>query len=203
MGEYRSILRRPLSGAFHNEIAMNEKIEQLIQVAKEAGAYGAVYLDAEHIVLNPQFEEICRGNNCGRYGKCYMCPPDLGDMETLMARVRKFPRAVIYQTVSPLEDSFDFEGMMEAGAAHSRLSGRIQDSIKGILKQEFLHLSTGCNLCSRCAKMDDLPCRYPERALGAMEGYGFDVYQTVKDTELKYINGVNTVTYFGVILFTE
>ena len=42
-------------------------------------------------------------------------------------------------------------------------------------------------------------------ALGgpSLEGYGVDVYNTTKDTPLKYINGQNTVTYFGMILFSE
>ena len=36
-----------------------------------------------------------------------------------------------------------------------------------------------------------------------MEGAGVDVYNTVKDTPLRYINGQNTVTYFGMVLFGE
>lgn len=36
-----------------------------------------------------------------------------------------------------------------------------------------------------------------------MEGAGIDVYNTTKDTPLKYINGADTVTYFGIVLFEE
>ena len=36
-----------------------------------------------------------------------------------------------------------------------------------------------------------------------LEGYGIDVFNTTKDTPLKYINGENTVTYFGIVLLTE
>ena len=36
-----------------------------------------------------------------------------------------------------------------------------------------------------------------------MEGYCIDVYRTAKGTDLKYINGENTVTYFGIMLFKE
>ena len=43
--------------------------------------------------------------------------------------------------------------------------------------------------------------RFPERALPSVESYGIDVYNTVKGTELKYINGPNTVTYFGMVFF--
>ena len=41
----------------------------------------------------------------------------------------------------------------------------------------------------------------PEKAMSSLEGYCVDVYNTTKDTPLKYINGQNTVTYFGAILF--
>ena len=36
-----------------------------------------------------------------------------------------------------------------------------------------------------------------------MEACGVDVYNTTRETPLKYINGQNTVTYFGMVLFRE
>ena len=120
-----------------------------------------------------------------------------------MAKIRSFPHVIVYQSISPLEDSFDFEGMMEAGERHGHISGRIHLQIKNLLSQPYLHLSSGCRLCTRCAKVDDLPCRHPDIALGAVEGHGVDVYQTVKDSSLKYVNGENTVTYFGMLFYTE
>lgn len=59
----------------------------------------------------------------------------------------------------------------------------------------------GCRLCRVCAKRDNQPCRHPEAALTSLECCGIDVYHTTKDTDLKYINGTNTVTYFGMVLF--
>ena len=93
--------------------------------------------------------------------------------------------------------------MMDAAFDHMQLSQRVQKAVAPLMENAFLHLSSGCRLCKRCAKEDQQPCRHPDEALGAMEGYGMDVYQTVKNTELKYTNGQNTVTYFGIILFTE
>ena len=67
-----------------------------------------------------------------------------------------------------------------------------------------MHLSCGgCHLCERCVKPSGEPCRKPDQALPSLEGYGVDVYQTVRNTTLRYINGTNTVTYFGMILFEE
>ena len=49
--------------------------------------------------------------------------------------------------------------------------------------------------------MDDQPCRFPDKAMPSLEAYGVNVYQTTKSTELKYINGQYTVTYFSALLF--
>ncbi len=175
--------------------------DELIQIAIDSGAAKAAYLKAEDVVLSAAFRDICARNSCGCYGRCWMCPPDIGAIETLMAQVRQYEHAVLYQTISELEDSYDYEGMTEAGFRHAQVSQRLEDAVKPLLNNR-LHLSCGgCRLCERCAKADGLPCRHPDRALPPMEGYGIDVYQTTKPTMLKYINGQNTVTFFGIVLY--
>ena len=176
--------------------------EKLISAALEAGAHKAVMLDGDSVVLSPMFRDICRSNQCGKYGKCWVCPPELPDAETVIAKVKSYRSVLWYQTVSQIEDSFDIEGMMEAGENHVRLSQRLQTSVRPLLPDNFLHLTCGgCRLCQSCAKAEGKPCRMPDKALPSLEGYCVDVYNTTKDTPLKYINGQNTVTYFGAILF--
>jgi len=175
--------------------------QELIDIALDAGATKATVIQVKDIVLSAAFRDICAKNNCGMYGRCWMCPPDIGDIEPLMAQVRSYRHGLLYQTISNIEDSFDIEGMQEAGKNHVWLSQRIEAFMMPML-EKHLHLTCGgCRLCERCAKLDGLPCRKPEQALSSMEGYGIDVYNTCKPTELKYINGQNTVTYFGIVLF--
>ena len=92
--------------------------ERLIQTALDCGATGADMVGRGGIVLDPAFRAFCEQNRCGMYGRCYMCPPDIGPVEELIAQVLSFDRGLLYQTVSPLEDSFDIEGMREAKARH-------------------------------------------------------------------------------------
>lgn len=177
-------------------------MEKLIASALDAGAYKAVMLPVENIVLSEEFRDICKRNQCGKYDKCWVCPPDLPEVEAVMAAVRKYSHALWYQTVSTIEDSFDIEGMLEAGKKHAAVSQRLRETAIPLLPKDFLHLSCGgCRLCQRCAKEDGLPCRMPDKALPSLEGYCVDVYNTTKNTDLKYINGQNTVTFFGMILF--
>lgn len=177
--------------------------DTLLLLAQEAGAHSAVMLPAEKIVLSPEFRDICRSNQCGKYGKCWVCPPELPGVQTVMTAVRSYAHALWYQTVSAIEDSFDIEGMLEAGRRHAMVSQCLQEKAAAILPKNFLHLSCGgCHLCPSCTKAEGLPCRMPEKALPSLEGYCVDVYSTTKNTPLKYINGQNTVTYFGMILFS-
>lgn len=174
----------------------------LLQAILDCGVSGAALLTTDAVIVNEEFRKICQDNGCGAYNRCYMCPPDIGPIHQLMEKVKSYSDAVLYQSISQIEDPFDFEGMMAAGHSHTMLSQAVQQQIRKHLPADFLHLSSGgCHLCQRCGKPDGLPCRHPDSALPGMEGYGIDVYQTASATHLQYINGQNTVTYFGIVLF--
>ena len=179
-------------------------MEELIQAALTAGAAKAAPVLRDQIIYSESFRDICRANQCGCYGKCWVCPPEIGDIQDLIAQAKTYPRGLLYQTIGTLEDSFDVEGMFAAGANHAHVSSRLQKVLPQLLQKPFLHLGCGgCHLCETCGKRTGEPCRHPESALPAMEGYGIDVYNTTRTTTLNYINGTNTVTYFGLVLFSE
>ena len=178
--------------------------DKLKQAVLEQGATKAQYILGKDIVLSSQFRDVCAGNQCGMYGKSYMCPPAIGDINELMDKVRSFPQAILYQSIHEIEDSFDFEGMMDAGKKHEKLAIEIHKVIKDIIPGRYLHLgSGGCSICEECGILKNEPCAFPELALAPVEGHGIDVFNTCKSTSLKYINGENTVTYFGIILFED
>lgn len=177
--------------------------ERLIGIARACGVDGAALVGREDIVLNAEFRGMCADNRCGMYGRCYMCPPDVGPIEELMARVRGYEQGLLYQVISPLEDSFDLEGMAAAKRRMVAVSQRLLDALGPVLGEGALHLAAGgCGLCERCAKESGTPCPHPDRALASLESHGIDVYATTRSTALKYVNGANTVTYFGMVLFS-
>ena len=180
------------------------KEDALIQAALDCGATKATVIGQESIVLNAEFRAMCEANRCGVYGKCYMCPPDVGPIETLMQKIRTYDKGLFYQLIAPLEDSFDIEGMAEAKKALVKVSQRLLDALRPVLGEDALHLSGGgCGLCDCCAKATGEPCCHPDRAIASLESYGMDVYSTTKGTGMKYINGADTVTYFGMVLYRE
>ena len=181
-----------------------QKYDMLIRSALECGAANAALIGNEQVICSPSFREVCQGNQCGFYGRCWVCPPHIGPIEDCIAQIRQFPRGLLYQTIGTLEDSFDIEGMTAAARHHAAVSQKLHALLPNRLAGSFLHLSCGgCHLCAECTCGAGKPCRHPRQALSSLEGYGIDVYQTVRTTCLNYINGTNTVTYFGLVLFPE
>jgi len=175
-----------------------------VALALKCGAAKAVLIDRAKLVTSPIFREICQGNSCGQYGRCWVCPPEIGEINQLIQSLDAYKTILWYQSIAKIEDSFDIEGMLDAGRSHAQLSQQISAALTENGFAGFLHLSCGgCHLCDRCTKQDQLPCRHPDKALSSLEGYGIDVYGTTKDTPLSYINGENTVTYFGAVFFAE
>ena len=171
---------------------------------KNLGADRAAVIDASEIALDARFRTMCEANSCGVYGKCWMCPPDIGEIDALMEEIKSYPGGLMYQSISAREDSFDFEGMQEAGHRHSEKSRLLDEALRRKGHAGFLHLSKGgCDVCSTCAKASGKPCRFPQKAISSLEAYGVNVGATVKRTAMQYINGANTVTYFGLVLFKE
>ena len=178
-----------------------KRFENMIEKALAAGASGADVIKTEEIVTDAAFRDICATNQCGVYGKCWMCPPDVGDIGELTKVVRSYRYALVYQKVYPLEDSFDIEGMQSAKNDFSKL---IQTMRRSFPDPEVLHLGAGgCGVCEICAKREDLPCRFPDLAVASLEGYGINVSKLAASAGMKYINGQDTVTYFGAVLFSE
>ncbi len=177
--------------------------ESLISKAKQLGAYKANVIETSKIKTDPVFRSMCESNACGVYGKCYMCPPDVGNIDELMQKIGNYDYALVYQTVTELEDSFDFEGMSEAKKKTYPIAQKLRDVFNNMNISVVLHLGAGgCGVCKVCAKRTNEPCRYPNLALPSLEAYGINVSNLASASEMKYINGPNTVTYFGAVLFS-
>lgn len=181
----------------------NKLFEKMAAEALKLGAYKASVIEVKSITLDRAFRDMCESNACGVYGKCYMCPPDVGDIDVLMREVGNYDYALVYQTVTELEDSFDFEGMIEAKKRSYPLAQSLRKVFSDMNVTKVLHLGAGgCGVCATCAKRTGEPCRFPEKAMPSLEAYGVNVSELAKASGMKYINGQDTVTYFGAVLFS-
>jgi len=198
---------------------MNLMAMDLAEICKNFGAAEAAEIPANQIIPDTGLRAMCELGTCGRYGRNYTCPPAIGAAEALAEVIRSAKRAVVFRNTYPIEDGFDFEGMMSAQSKHNALAlavnrflrgachttdkperGGVQRGEDGECHGRFLVLTAGgCMLCGECGLAAGTPCPNPEDALSSLEAYGINVTQLCEASGLSYRNGENTVTYFAGI----
>ena len=170
--------------------------EVAAKVARDAGFAHTAPLDPATIVLKEEVRQMCAA--CGRYGKCWSCPPGCGTLEECREKVAAFRKGILVQTVGELEDEFDGEAMMETEALHKANFQKLRQILKG---EDILALGAGsCTVCKTCTYPDE-SCRFPEKRISSMEAYGMVVTEVCRANGMVYNHGRNTIAYTSCILF--
>lgn len=177
----------------------------IVNLCLQMGASKAEEISVEKLVFMPELRALCEQNACGWFARNYTCPPFVGEAGGLIAKIKSFQKAVIWQNVYRIADSFDFEGMMEAQAKHNTMTIEIAQKVYAELgrKNVLVLKAGGCALCNACAAQTNEPCRHPDDALSSLEAYCINVSKLEEVSDMKYINGKNTVTYFSGVFLAE
>ncbi|MFI4912788.1 MAG: DUF2284 domain-containing protein [Sedimentisphaeraceae bacterium JB056] len=182
---------------------MANKYEKLASQAKNFGAAASGVIDPKDISFDPGFRLACEQNYCGKYDTNWMCPPGVGELESLKAKIKGYEKGVVFQTVYQMDDSFDIEGMGKAREIHQDVFEKILEYIRSNEEYgEVFPLNVGaCSVCKECSYVSKQPCRFPEKAVASVEACGIDVNAMLGLCGIPYNNGTATVSYVGLFLF--
>ena len=92
---------------------------------KEIGVFEYQILSPKEITFEERLRKFCEQNACRLYGKTWACPPAVGTVAQCKKRCLSYQNALVFNAVYPLEDSFDYEGMMEGHDAFQALCDRL------------------------------------------------------------------------------
>lgn len=176
-----------------------QNIEALCGEILALGAQKAGGIAVGEIPFHAELRRACEQNFCGAYGKNYMCPPHCGDVETLIERARTYRSMILFQRVYPTEDSFDIESMQAGARAFKEIVRNVGAYARTLDTDTLVLGNGGCDLCEECAVVRGEPCLHPEQTYSSLEAYGIEVSRVAPLCGMRYINGVNTVTYFGAL----
>lgn len=173
--------------------------EELARLAKAAGFTAWAPLDVSTLVVKPEVRDMCAANTCGVYNRVWSCPPGCGELEACAARLKQYGGGILVQTTGDIEDSFDFEGIMEVEANHKAHFTEMYAELRRT-GADVLALGAGCcRQCKTCT-YPDAPCRFPDRMVSSMEAYGLVVLEVCKANGLQYFYGSETMTYTSCFL---
>jgi len=184
---------------FFGDVKMKPELEQLFI---DAGffQYGETTTDKIH--FSQEVRTLCENNVCRKYGTTWACPPAVGTVEGCKAKCLTYRNVVVFNKKYDLEDSFDFDGMQAGHKDFNEAGRKLARDVKNVLADFFLLSNEGCVGCKECT-YPEAPCRFPGDLHPSVEGFGIYVNELTRSAGINYINGANTVTYIGALLYNE
>ncbi|NLA76098.1 MAG: DUF2284 domain-containing protein [Deltaproteobacteria bacterium] len=156
-------------------------------------------LDTDTIKVRKEVRDSCAENKCHAYGKNWSCPPAVGDLAACESIIRRYKHGLILQTRGELEDSFDFEAMIQLEKVHRKALNTFAKEIKKIHPDAVVIGTGACTICEECSYPGS-PCRFPERMISSMEAFGIVVSDVCTANNIPYYYGPGTLTYVGCVL---
>ena len=177
--------------------------EELEKYCKDQGAYAAKVISVKEIEFDPSFRKYCEDNVCGQYGRNYACPPYAGTPQELKERACAFRQAVVFQTVTPLEGGMTEDSLQAAKNQNNQVGDAIQERLETEKRRSLRARAGQCSYCTECEAVKGKPCTYPPKGQISLSAFCVNVASLAETCGMKFQNGENTLTYFGVIFFGD
>lgn len=174
-------------------------ITRWLEEAKKLGFDVAVELDAQQLVAREDVRAMCVEDKCGAYNKNWTCPPAIGSVEKCQQQMRRYKRGILLQTVGHMQKAVDSKCYRETEQRHMKNFYALAEAIRKVHPDALCLGAGGCRICKQCAYPE--PCRFPDKAVSSMEGYGLFVTQVCRDAGIPYHHGDRTITYTACVLF--
>jgi len=171
----------------------------LAETAKSCGFTHYAQLDISTLEFLQEIRDMCNPNQCRNYNTSWSCPPACASLEEMRERVKDYSTGIIVQTVGDLEDSLDWDGIMETGACHKDNFGKMRESLTGKYTAVLAMGAGECKLCEKCTYPDE-PCRHPDKIEVSMEASGLFVSKVCTDNNLKYNYGSEKIAFTSCFL---
>lgn len=174
--------------------------KEIEEIAAKSNLFEWGYVKIGDLEYHQEIRKICEGNTCRNYATSWACPPAIGTIAECRERVNQYSKMLLFTGKYELEDSFDFEGMVDGLKDFKKNVDLFQKKLDDVLQDYLLLSNEGCGRCPKCT-YPSAPCRFPHLLHHSLEGYGFIVKDLADEAGIHYNNGTNTVTYFGALLF--
>ena len=175
--------------------------KELEKLALDSGFTHAVPLDTTTISLKQEVRDMCK-NGCQQYARRWSCPPGCGSLNELREMICHYKKGILVQTVTELEDEFDWDGMIKAQNRHQEHFHLFLEKLCAF-NPEFLPLGTGCCMICKTCSYPEAPCRFPQKRISSMEACGMVASEVCRQNHLKYYHGPNTIAYVACVLVKE
>ena len=134
-----------------------------------------------------RFLTYCK--ECPSYGKVWSCPPGVPDTVRYLSgytTMHLVAVKVIYdnqtikfsKTISPA----DLNSLMDS--SYGKVKEAMRETLLAVrnLNTSCIAIAAGeCKICNQCTRVENKPCRFPDRSLYSFSALGFDLSKVSND----------------------
>ncbi len=157
------------------------------------------FLEPAKLNFHKAVRTICK-NECPQYGKSWSCPPGVGTLEECKARCTSYDTALIFSTISEVDDILNLEEALATRQEHIEIVDQIKKNVFNNDQEILILTAESCTMCEECTYPNE-PCRHLDRMYPCVESHTISVTEICEDHNLSFLNGYNVITWFGMVFF--
>lgn len=176
-----------------NQALLEEKLAEL-------PLYSYFFISPDKLEFSPRVRWICE-HECTQYGKSWACPPGVGTVEDCKSHCLEYGTCLVIATLTEVADISNLEETLETRKEHEEITDQVAEILRQLGAAPFVLSTESCAICPRCATLDGLPCRFPERMHPCVESQGINVIPILEENGLTFQYGQNVVTWISMLLY--
>ncbi len=176
--------------------------EKLMEQLSQLPLYFYEFIDPRELEFSDRIRWICE-NECPMYGKTWACPPGVGAVDACKEKCQAYESCLLISTITEVNDIADIGQTLNTRPPHEEVTNQVRDMLQQQGIEPYILSTEACAHCSRCAYLDSLPCRYPEKMHPCVESHGINMIPTLDRLGLTFQYGENVVTWFSLLFFNE
>ena len=158
------------------------------------------FFDPRQLEFTDRVRWICE-HECPMYGTSWACPPAVGSVNHCKAKCRSFENALLISTITEVADIANIDETLATRPDPEAVTNAVRELMRQQGIEPYVLSTESCAECERCAYLDGLPCRNPERMHPCVESHGINILPLIEELGLTFQYGENVVTWFSLLLY--
>jgi len=174
----------------------------VLEFARQLGIETCLEFSSGLLVPEQRIRKLCFENKCGNYRNHYMCPPYVGSIGEIKARLKKFQRGVLLQYSKSLDVRNDNESLKQSKIDFHNKILQLEEFLRNEgIKHVWGMIGGSCELCEVCGAKLGEPCPYPDKARTSLESIAIDVSALLDKFGWDSKFHPDKITWTGCILY--
>ena len=162
--------------------------------------YSYHFFDPKELDFTDRIRWICQ-NECPMYGKSWACPPAVGGVGSCKAKCLQYKNCLMIVTMTEVSDIANIDETLATRPEHEAVTNEVRELLRQQGIEPYILSTEACAECERCAFLDGLPCRMPDRMHPCVESHGIVLTKTLEENGLEFQYGGNIITWYSLLFF--